>query len=77
MLNTIISYPNLSDDARVAFKTWLDSKPRELISFPFKGKHLKGYLFDYDFKKYLVVMQLQVNSREQVSLEFARINEQV
>lgn len=59
MRNTIISYANLSQEVKAAFRYWLNDRTRDLISFPFKGKHMKGYIFNHENNNYLVVMQLQ------------------
>lgn len=73
-MNTVISYNSLSLDLKKAFRNWLDLKPRDLISFPFKGKHMKGYIFDYDQKKYLVVMQLQLDDATISTPEIENLN---
>lgn len=61
MKNTIISYANLSQDVKEAFKSWLTDRARDLISFPFKGKHMKGYIFNHGTNNYLVVMALNAD----------------
>ncbi|MEX1000513.1 MAG: hypothetical protein WDZ35_00210 [Crocinitomicaceae bacterium] len=59
MKNKIISYANLTEEVKKAFRMWLDMAHRELISFPLKGKHVSGYIFNHDQEKYLVIMSLQ------------------
>lgn len=58
MSNKIISYSNLKGEVKNAFKNWLQVREPELVSFPFKGQHVKGYVFDYEKCKYLVIMYL-------------------
>ena len=69
MKNTIISYTNLSLELQKAFRVWLDEKARELISFPFQGKHMKGYIFNHNNDSYVVIMQLHLNSAINSKLE--------
>lgn len=57
MNNTIITYAGLSKELKAAFKEWLAFKAPQLISFPLKGKHMKGYVFNHQQGNYLVVMQ--------------------
>ncbi|UKN01404.1 hypothetical protein K6119_16885 [Paracrocinitomix mangrovi] len=66
MTNTIISYANLSEDLKTAFKNWLTRNAPDLVSFPFKGKHMKGYIFNHQEKKYLVVMKLATGNGEEI-----------
>lgn len=58
MKNTIISYKSLKGEVKKSFRNWLVEKDPSLISFPFKGRHMKGYVFDYETCKYLVIMYL-------------------
>jgi hypothetical protein len=59
MSNRIVSYSRLSEELKMAFRIWLNQKKPELISFPFKGMHVKGYAFDYQMCKYMVIMYLK------------------
>ncbi|MBD3636416.1 MAG: hypothetical protein HUJ25_03665 [Crocinitomicaceae bacterium] len=76
MKNTVISYANLSKELKQAFSRWLRFSTPELISFPFKGMHMKGYIFNHDEQNYLVVMQLQHNNEINVNLENLDIYEE-
>ena len=69
MKNTIVSYANLNGDLKMAFLDWLETKTRDLISFPFQGKHMKGYIFNHDQNNYLVITELQINNATNTSLE--------
>ena len=69
MKNTIVSHANLSLETKMAFKEWLSMKTRDLISFPFQGKHMKGYIFNQGEDNYLVVMQLNAENIFNASLE--------
>lgn len=80
MASTIVSYTNLSNDVKSAFRLWLEKKGRELISFPFHGKHMKGYVFNHEQNNYIVVMQLHSASSINTSMESAEkldINEEI
>ena len=61
-MNTVITYKSLSSELKKAFKSWLSIKPRDMISFPHKGKHMQGYIFDHEAKRYLVVTELQIDA---------------
>lgn len=76
MKNTIVSYANLSKDLKVAFKEWLGFGTRDLISFPFQGKHMKGYIFNHQGGNLLVVMQLAQYESINDNLEELDINEE-
>jgi len=67
MSNRIISYSSLGGDLKKAFKNWLIQKDPELISFPFKGMHVKGYAFVYQACQYLIIMYL-INGKAQSGL---------
>ena len=56
MKNRIITYSNLSDELKKAFRTWLNMAHREIVTFPFKGRDTEGYIFDHEQQQYLVVM---------------------
>ncbi len=73
MTNKIISYQSLKGEVKKAFKNWLQQKDPDLVSFPFKGQHVKGYIFDYETCKYLVIMYLSNNTPN--SLDIAFVNE--
>lgn len=70
MKNTIISYQSLQGDLKNAFKNWLRQKNPDLVSFPYKGEHVKGYIFDYQTCKYLIVMYLSNTSPENLGTPF-------
>lgn len=69
MKNTIVSYANLKGDLKMAFIEWLEARARDLISFPYQGKHMKGYIFNHDQNNYLVITQLQFNNAMNTSLD--------
>jgi hypothetical protein len=75
-MNTVISYSSLSSELKKAFKSWLNFRQRDLISFPFQGKHMKGYIFDHETKKYLVVMQLSIDDSSLGEDEFLSFSEE-
>ena len=56
MSNKIVSYSSMGKELKNAFKNWLKITDRELVSFPFRGNHVKGYVFDYERCKYLIIM---------------------
>ncbi|MFT4601035.1 MAG: hypothetical protein ACI857_001212 [Arenicella sp.] len=74
MSNRIISYSSMGKDLKNAFKNWLKLTDRELVSFPFKGNHVKGYLFDYQKCKYLIVMYLK--NDPSIEIDMADFNEE-
>ena len=80
MRNTIISYANLSQDVKMAFKEWLEARTRDLISFPFRGKHMRGYIFNHDQNNYLVISPPQFEDFSDTffeDLEPLDINEEI
>ncbi len=70
MKNTIVSYSSLKGEIKKAFRNWLSDHDPSLISFPFKGRHMKGYVFDYQACKYLVIMYLAGDTSEALDLTY-------
>jgi hypothetical protein len=76
MKNTIISYANLSKELKAAFRQWLQLKTPDLISFPFKGQHMKGYIFNHMDNNYLIIMQLAGMESLDDSIDNIDVNEE-
>ena len=72
MSSRIVSYSSLSGELKKAFKNWVNQKNPELISFPFKGMHVKGYAFDYQKCKYMIIMYLK---NEPAKMNLLQVNE--
>jgi hypothetical protein len=72
MNNKVVSFSSLTGDLKKAFINWVNLKSPNLISFPYNGKHMKGYLFDYESCKYVVIMYLFNDTTRNLNL--ARIS---
>jgi hypothetical protein len=54
-MKNIVYYNELSAAIKKAINDVFTQRAPEIISFPFKGKHMKGFFFLWDNINYLVI----------------------
>lgn len=75
-MKNIVYYSELSLTIQQAIKDLLKNKSPEIISFPFKGKHMRGFFFLWDNIKYLVIKSEVIKKGNQtLLLDFVPAND--
>lgn len=64
-MKNIVYYHDLSSSIRDAIKNFFLDKTPEIISFPFKGRHMKGFFFMWENITYLIIKAEVVRSGKQ------------
>lgn len=67
-MKNIVYYSELSLTIQQAIKDLLKNKNPEIISFPFKGKHMRGFFFLWENIKYLVIKSEVIKKGDQTLL---------
>ncbi len=75
-MKNIVYYHDLSSSIRDAIKTFFLEKTPEIISFPFKGRHMKGFFFIWENITYLIIKAEVVRNGKQ-TIEMNLITEGV
>jgi len=72
-MKNIVYYSDLSTTIKNAIKDFLLVRSPEIISFPFKGKHMKGFFFIWDNINYLIIKSEVVrNGNTLLELDFVK-----
>jgi len=72
-MKNIVYYSDLSTTIKSAIKDFLLVRSPEIISFPFKGKHMKGFFFIWDNINYLIIKSEVVrNGNTTLELDFVK-----
>jgi len=70
-MKNIVYYSDLSLTIKKAIKDFLLVRTPEIISFPFKGKHMKGFFFIWENINYLIIKAEVVrNGNTTLELDF-------
>lgn len=64
-MKNIVYYHDLSSNIREAVKKIFLEKAPEIISFPFKGRHMKGFFFMWENITYLIIKSEIVRNGKQ------------
>lgn len=68
-MKNIVFYQDLSASLKAAVKKLLLEKTPEIISFPFKGRHMRGFFFIWENITYLIVKsEVKRNGKETIEL---------
>lgn len=71
-MKNIVYYNELSTSVRQAIKEFFAGRTPEIISFPFKGKHMKGFFFIWENINYLIIKAEVVrNGSATLELDFS------
>jgi len=54
-MKNIVYYNDLSLSIKDAVKKFFSERAPEIISFPFKGRHMRGFFFIWESVTYLVI----------------------
>lgn len=72
-MKNIVYYSDLSTTIKNAIKDFLLVRSPEIISFPFKGKHMKGFFFIWENINYLIIKSEVVrNGNTTLELDFVK-----
>jgi hypothetical protein len=70
-MKNIVYYNELSSSIKKAIKDFFSERAPDIISFPFKGKHMKGFFFIWDNINYLIIKAEVVrNGNTTLELDF-------
>lgn len=61
-MKNIVYFNELSQSIKEAIKKLFTERTPEIISFPFKGRHMKGFFFMWDNITYLIIKSEIVRS---------------
>lgn len=75
-MKNIVYYHDLSSSIKEAVKKFFVEKTPEIISFPFKGRHMKGFFFMWENITYLIIKAEVVRNGHQM-IEMNLITEKV
>lgn len=54
-MKNIVYYHELSQGIREAIRKFFMERTPEIISFPFRGKHMRGFFFMWENMTYLII----------------------
>ena len=75
-MKNIVYYSDLSATIKNAIKDFLLVRSPEIISFPFKGKHMKGFFFIWENINYLIIKAEVIrNGNKTLELDFVSQDE--
>lgn len=75
-MHTIVFISELAQNVKDAVLKFFTLKNPDVISFPFKGRHMKGFFFNWNNTSYLIIKSEVVNVGEK-RLELNLLNETI
>ena len=64
MRSIVVKYSKLTKPVREAVDNFLNDNDPDLISFPYGGKLMKGFIFNHDDNRYLVINDVLIENVE-------------